>query len=175
MCFFRKKKNHTPAPATATEESLQKILGDTLYAQARAEGKPVNYGLGAKTKNPCAQISELGPTLREDLGPSGKVFASYDEAEEKLTMTLTFSYAKGSEEIKLVEECLDSFDLEEEQTLPGDITDYEIIYYTDAPETDILFHAEGVSRADLKVAANSLFGQVFDWLDIVYEAFEEEF
>lgn len=172
MCFFRKKKKNT---APVADNSLQRILGEALYAQARVEKKPVSYGILTPSQSPFAKIKELGPTLLEDLGPSGKVFVSYDESEERLTMTLTFSYAKESEEMKLIGECLDDFDLEEEDTLPGDITDLEIIYYTDVPETDILFYADGVQVKELKRAAESLFGQVFDWLDVVYEAFEDEF
>jgi len=173
MGLFGRKKNKV-APAAA-EESLQKILGEALYAQARVEKMPVSYGILAQSQSPFAKMKELGPTLLEDLGPSGKVFVSYDESEERLTMTLTFSYAKESEEMKLIGECVDEIDLDETDTLPGDITDLEIIYYTDVPETDVLFYAEGVKAADLKTAANSLFGRVFDWLDIVFEAFEDEF
>ena len=35
--------------------------------------------------------------------------------------------------------------------------------------------AEGVEKKDVARAAESLVGYVFDWLDTVYEAFEEEF
>lgn len=175
MCFFRKKKNHAPTPAPVEETRSEKLLGDALFAQARTEGKPVVYGRRSGTNEPCAKIKELGPALLEDLGPDGVVFATYDETKEMLTLMLTFSYAEGSEEIKLVGECLDAFDLEEEEILPGDVTDYHICYITSKPVTEITFYAEGVSRADLKTAANSFFGQVFDWLDIVWETFEDEF
>lgn len=171
MCFFRKKKKNT---APVKDDSLQRILGEALFAQPRAEKKAVGCGVSSDTKLPYARIKELGPTLLEDLGKDGAVVASYDEEKERLSLTLSYSYAKDSEEMKLIKECLDDIGDDEEDALPGDITECEIIYYTD-DISDVIFHADDVEKAELREAADRLFGFVFDWLDIVYEAFEDEF
>ena len=176
MCFFKKKKK-------ASEESdatiVGRLLGNVLYNHRRTEKAPVTLGTYKKNGAPCAFIKTLGPTLQADLGDDGGVNLTYLEKEETLVLTLGFDYVEGSAEIEIIQECLDSIDLDAEETLPGDVTHIHTVYCEDeagAPlDTEIEFKAEGVARADLEFAARSLVDHIFDWLDTVYEAFEEEF
>lgn len=170
--FGKKKKSEV---SVASDPQVQNILRDALMEQGRVENAPVGVGVVKRTGASCAFVKNLGKTLREDLGGDGRVLFSYEAAENKLVLYFTFLYQEGSEEIKLVEECLDSMDTESEDTLVGDVTGYCINYITSRPVTEIVFYAENVARTDLKEAADRLLSHVFDWLDIVYEAFEEEF
>lgn len=170
--FFRRKKEKTPE---ISHIEVQNLLKAALLSQARVENATVGVGT-ARSTLPCAFIKEMGKTLREDLGESGRVAVWYDAAEEELTMLLTFSYKEGSEEISLVEECLDSFDLDDEdEKLPGDVCGIETCYVTSKDVTEIHFTSCSVAAGELARAADRLLSQVFDWLDIVYESFEEEF
>ncbi len=169
--FFRRKKEKTPE---ISHIEVQNLLKAALLSQARVENATVGVGM-VRSSLPCAFIKEMGKTLREDLGGSGKVAVWYDAAEEELTLMLTFSYKEGSEEISLVEECLDSFDLDEEEKLPGDVCGIETCYVTSKDVTEIHFTSSSVSAGELAKAADRILSHIFDWLDIVYESFEEEF
>ena len=181
MWFSKKKKEAEKAPA---EKTVQEILGEMIAKQSRTEGVQVRIGLYKAEDAPCAFLkkTDLGPTLREDLGEEGALLLYYKESEAKLVFCLTFSYGEGSDEMELIGECLDSIDIEEDEELllPGDITAIHTEYMVDENDevldaTDINFISEGVEKKDLARAADSLVGHVFDWLDAVYEAFEEEF
>lgn len=176
MGFFKKKKE--------AEKTVQEMLGEAIAKQRRTEGRTVRIGVFKEGNAPCAFMKEtdLGPALREDLGEEGAVLLYYKESEGELVLRLTFSYGEGSEEMKLLEECLDSIYIEEDEELilPGDITRIHTEYMVDENDevvdaTDVNFIAEGVEKKDVARAAESLVGHVFDWLDTVYEAFEEEF
>ena len=181
MCFFKKKKK-------ASEESdatiVGRLLGNVLYNHRRTEKRTVRVGVFNPKNAPCAFLekTDLGPALRGDLGEEGAVLLYYVESEGELVLRLTFSYGEGSEEMKLLEECLDSIYIEEDEELilPGDVTRIHTEYMVDENDevvdaTDVNFIAEGVEKKDVARAAESLVGYVFDWLDTVYEAFEEEF
>ena len=173
MCFFRKKK---PAQSEVKDLDIKLTLREALAAQPRTENSTVAYGTVTDSKLPAAMLTALDKTLSEDLGPRGRVSIRYDQKRNELCLLLVFSYAEGSEEIKVVENCLEDFDVEDEEgKLPGDVTAWEICYITTAPVTEVSFYAENVERRELREAADRLLGGVFDWLDIVYEAFEEEF
>lgn len=170
--FFRKKKEKA---AECSPSEVQKLLSQALLAQARVENALIGVGTVRGGTLPCAFIKQMGKTLKEDLGERGRAAVWYNAAEKELTLLLTFSYKEGSEEISLVEECLDSFDLDEEDKLPGDVCEIETCYVTSKDVTEIHFTSFGVAKDVLALAADRLLSQVFDWLDVVYESFEEEF
>ncbi len=118
---------------------------------------------------------ELNATLREELGEFGSVCLTYDPAEQTLKLALTFSYPKGSEEIALVEECYDDCFGDDKPLLPGDVEDLEIVFFEDEPATDFRFICSGITDKNLDSALGRLLSRVMDWLDIVYEAFEEQY
>ncbi len=172
MWPFGKKKKKLDSTAQA---SIADILRDVLVAHPRLEGAPVSVGTITRTGNPCAFVKKLGKTLLEDLGgEEGKVVLSYNASEMALCLMLTFTYGEGSEEMKLIDEHLD-FDMDSEDMLPGDITDIETCYILNRPLTEQFFYARNVELTYLKKAASRLVDYVFNWLDIIYEAFEEEF
>lgn len=176
MFFRKKKKEQTPVPA-AIDQSLEikKTLRDTLAAAPRVEGKEVGIGILKKDAYPSAFVKVLGPTLKEDLGDAGRVIFYYNTAKEELTLLLSFCYGQDSAEMEVIQDCLDTFDLEDENPLPGDVRRLHTTYIENADLTEINFISEGVTHKNLKEAADRLVSFVFDWLDIVYEAFEEEF
>ena len=173
MCFFRKKK---PAQSEVKDLDIKLTLREALAAQPRIENARVAYGTATKSKLPAAFLPSLDKTLAEDLGSMGKVTLYYNQEAKELCLLLLFSYGEGSEEMKLIKDCLEDFDVDDEEgKLPGNVTAWEICYITTAPVTEISFFAEHVERRELRESADRLLGEVFDWLDIVYETFEEEF
>ena len=170
MCFFGKKKK---AVADPDMMEMRKILGNVLSNHRRTEKAPICHGIFADFGAPCAYIKTLGRALLEDLGKDGEVILYYHQKEKMLVLELTFSYVDGSDEMAIIQECLECFDTEEEETLPGDVTRTCTDFFTDA--TEIQFIAEDVERKDLEFAARSLVGHIFDWLDIVWENIQEEF
>ena len=178
MCFFKKKKK-------ASEESdatiVGRLLGNVLYNHRRTEKAVIGFGtyVDAEYDAPCAFIKNLGQALKADLGGDGGVTLLYREKEEMLVLVLKFAYIEGSAEMEIIEECVDSIDLDAEETLPGDVTGIQTLYCESKEGeplyTKIEFKAEGVARKDLEFAARSLVDHIFDWLDIVWEAMEDEF
>jgi hypothetical protein len=127
MGFFKKKKE--------AEKTVQEMLGEAIAKQRRTEGRTVRVGVFNPKNAPCAFLAktDLGPALREDLGEEGAVLLYYVESEGELVFRLTFSYGEGSEEMKLIAECLDSIYIEEDEELilPGDITRIHTEYIVD--------------------------------------------
>ena len=172
MWPFGKKKKKLDS---AAKVSITETLHGVLVAHPRLEGAPVAVGTVTRTGDPCAFVKELRKTLLEDLGgEEGKVVLGYNASEMTLYLMLTFNYGQDSEEMKLIDEHLD-FDMDSEDMLPGDITDVETRYILKQPLTELFFYAKNVEQKCLKEAASRLVDYVFDWLDIIYEAFEEEF
>ena len=124
---------------------------------------------------PGTSLRELGPTLREDLGGDGKVLLYYNTDESKLVLMLTFCYGQGSAEMELIAECIDDMNIGEEDPLPGDISHVHTVYIEGRELSEVNFISENVKKKDLRMAADRLLDRVFDWLDILYEAFEDEF
>ena len=169
--LFGKKKT-----AVANISETQKILGQALAKQKRVEGAPILACVMADSKAQGVFIKEPGQTLSEDLGGSNGIVLYYLKREKRLTLILKYAYEEGSEEIKLVEECLEDFDLDlsPEERLPGDVTAIHTKYITDKARTNVELSADGVKPRDLASAADRLLGSVFDWLDVVYEQFDEQ-
>ena len=169
MCFFKKRK----------EEKLNKkyreILMNVLARQPRVEKMPIAGGRINETQEPFAKIHELGPAMLQDLGKKGKVRISYNQSQQKLTALLVFSYQKGDDEIDVIKDALDTIDLDHEFFFPGEIYDYQIIYYTDTKLTGISFYTKEVTPKNLEKSAEKLLGNVFDWMDVYSEAYEDAY
>ncbi len=170
--FFRKKKKETPA--VGTPSAVQVVLRDAIAAMPRVEGAPVGCGVLNPMGLPCGFVKVLGPTLREELGELGDFTLCYDASEKELTLRVTFSYAENSGEMELIRSSLPCVD-DEDELLPGDLCYTRSVYSTKADKSTLCFCSNNVEEKALRSSADRLLDRINDWLDVLYETFEEEY
>lgn len=144
----------------------------------RLAGAVISSGFinrGRKKIAAFAKTKEISKQLAEELGNGGSLQYRYD-LDGTLTVTLTFGYAKGSDEYEIVKEIF------YDDVVDGiaDGLEYcfnhlELKTYTDEPVCDYIYTFNNVQRDEIAEAVMPLYYDMENSLDILWETFEEEF
>lgn len=143
------------------------VLREQIVKQNRLGGCKLQKA--ARDDEARITIIGLNKNLEEVLGRGGELALSYNK-QSMLELRMFFTYAKGDGEYELIREMFD--DMDEDDYAFDDVILHN---YTEEHGTGLSFCAYNVEEKKLGERADLLISRAFNFLDVFYEALEDEF